>query len=39
MWKKVVMAYLTQYPSIYLGGQIKIMKSVRHDINPTKMSK
>lgn len=39
MWKKVVMAYLTQYPGICLGGQIKIMKSVSHDINPTQMSK
>jgi len=39
MWKEVVMAYLTQYPSICLGGQIKIMKSVSHDINPTQMSK
>jgi hypothetical protein len=35
MWK----AYLTQYPSICLGGQIKIKNSVSHDINPTQMSK
>jgi len=39
MWKEVVTAYLTRYPSICLGGQIKIMKSVRHDINPTRISK
>jgi len=39
MWKEVVMAYLIQYPSICLGEQIKIMKSVSHDINPTQMSK
>ena len=39
MWKEVVMAYLTQYPSICLEWQIKIMKSFNNDINPTRMSK
>jgi hypothetical protein len=37
MWKEVVIAYLTQHPSTCLEGQIKIMKSFIHDINPRKM--
>jgi len=39
MWKEEVMAYLTQYPSICLGGQIKIIRSVSHEVNPTQISK
>jgi hypothetical protein len=37
MWKEVVMAYLTEHPSICLHGQIKIMKNFSNNINPTKM--
>jgi len=33
------MAYLTHYPSIRLGGQIIIIRSVSHAVNPTQMSK